>query len=512
MTFVRLLASAWSIIALACLAPGAVAQPWPLSDLEARIQAVVSDTAFVDAFWGIHIVDLETGEVLYGQNEGNNFLPASTMKLLTTAAALDALGPDFRYTTTLYAYGRRSGSALSGHLVVRGSGDPTISDRRFVPHFPIDGDSRRVFRQWADSLRAHGITRIDGHIIADDSYFDDELLGRGWAWDDEPTHFAAQISAVSFNEGRLSLTVTGTTLGQRGTVRIEPETDLVFVANRSTTARTSESIIRRQQGGNTIWVESRVPPGQSITRLVSVHHPARYFAHVFRDVLRGEGLAVEGDPVIIAEWWRGLDAAALAPVATHRSPPLSELAAVTNKISQNLYAEHLLRTVGAELCPQARVRATAAGRDGARVRCGSAEAGLLAARDLFERAGMRVDRMRLVDGSGMSHYNMLAPVDLTALLQYMWTHTDPETRAAFIGSLAVGGVDGTLRQRFTAGPARQRVFAKTGTITGARNLAGYVTTASGSTIGFAILSNLFGTSTARVTRAQDEIVQIIARL
>ncbi len=490
---------------------GAVAQP-SARGLETTISTILADTSLADGFWGIHVVDLESGAELFSMNAGHNYIPASNMKVLTTAAVLDALGPDYRYTTRLYASGDIRGSTLDGHLVIRGTGDPTISDRRFTTHYPTDGDAFEVFRQWSDSLKAQGITSVTGHVIGDASYFDDELLGAGWAWDDEPTPFAAQISALSFNEGRLSISATGTSLGSRARVRVEPDNDFVYVVNRSqTVASGARHQIRRDQGGNTIWFESEVPRGQTVSRTVSVHNPTRYFVHSLRALLRDEGITVSGDPVIGEDWWQGLDYGQMRSIATHTSPPMSELISVTNKVSQNLYAEHLLRTLGAERCATARRRATERRRDPDRVRCGSSEAGILASEPLFERAGMRVDRMRLRDGSGMSPYNMLSPLDLTALLQYMWNHPDASIRQAFVESMAIGGVDGTLRRRFSQSPANGSVFAKTGTVTGARNLAGYATTASGRPVAFAVLTNLFGTSTGRVTRAQDEIVEAIVR-
>lgn len=479
--------------------------------LARAIDRVLADEDLLDSFWGIHVVDVATGETVYGRNEIKNFIPASTMKLLTTAAALDALGPDFRYLTELFIDGDRVGNRLDGNLVIRGTGDPTISDRVFTRHYPTSGDPHSLFRQWADSLRIAGVTFVDGHVIGDDRYFDDDLLGRGWAWDDEPTPFAAQITALSFNEGRLNLTVSGTAPGRRADVRVDPATDYIYVVNRSETVTGGgRNRVRRDQGGNTVWLETEVPAGQTVTHTISVHNPTRYFAHSLRDVFRASGVNVEGDAVIVADWWRGLDYTGMRRVATYQSPPMTELVAVTNKISQNLYAEHLLRTVGAERCDAARRRAAENRQSPVNIRCGSADAGLLAAEPLFERAGMRVDRMRLVDGSGMSHYNMLAPVDLTALLTYMWRHDDERVRAAYVESLAVGGEDGTLRRRFTSGAASGRVFAKTGTVTGARNLAGYITTPSGKTYAFAVMSNLFGTSTGRITRAQDAILETIA--
>lgn len=501
------------VLALLLLGPAARTQPTTATPeaLAAAIDAVLADPDLADAFWGIHVVDLATGQTLVARYEGHNFIPASNQKLLTTAAVLDALGPEYRYVTTLYLDGTRRGTVLDGHLVVRGSGDPTISDRRFTRHFPTDGDPLAVFRAWADSLRARGVLAVTGHVVGDPSVFDGPLLGPGWAWDDEPSPFAAQIAGLSFNEGRLTVTASAEA-GARARLRVSPATDYVLLLNRTaTTPDAPPFAVRRDPGSNVLHVEGLVPRGTSLTRRVSVHDPARFFVHVFRETLLAQGLAVEGEPLLVDDGPYRPAYAALERAATHTSPPLRDLAALTNKESQNLVAEHLLRTLGAERCAEARARAAGRGDDPRRVACGSTEAGLLAAEPLFERAGLRVDRMRLRDGSGMSPYNMVAPRDLTALLAYMWHHPDPAVRRAFVASLAVGGEDGTLRGRFGQGLARGNVRAKTGTVTGARNLAGYVTTASGRPLAFAVLTNLHGTTTRRVTEAQDRIVEALAR-
>lgn len=490
---------------LALVAAPASAQRAP-DALAAAIDAVLDRPHFDDAHWGVHVVDLETGETLYARNAQKNFIPASVQKLLTTAAALDALGPDFRYTTTLWASGPVRDGTLDGHLFVQGSGDPTIGDRRFEAGYPTDADPTALFRAWADSLRAAGITAVTDHVIGDDDVFDDTELGNGWAWDDVPSRFAAEISGLSFNEGRITVTARGTRPGRRADLSWDPlDTDYVYFINRTTTvgARAgAERELRRERGGNTFWIEHEVPAGQSVRQTVSVHNPTRYFVHVLRDVLRDEGIAIDGDPVDIDDWREKPDYRRLRRIATHTSPTLAEIVALANKESQNLYAEHLLKTLGALRCPPDRP---------ARMDCGSAAAGLRAARGLFERAGMEVENLRARDGSGMSPYNMVAPEDVTALLRAMWIHPDPAVTDAFIASLAVAGEDGTVRGRMRAGMTRGNVYAKTGTVTGAKNLAGYVTTAGGSTLAFALLCNNFGTSTRNVVRAQDEIAELLAR-
>ncbi len=482
-----------------------LAAPAQAQDWQAQLDALLDDPDFADAHWGVHVLDLATGETLYARNAQKNFIPASVMKLFSTAAALDGLGPDFRYTTTLYLDGEVRDGTLTGHLVVRGSGDPTISDRRFEKNYPRDGDAAALFRAWADSLKARGVTFVSDHVIGDDDVFDDTELGNGWAWDDEPSPYAAEISGLSFNEGRVTVTATGTRVGRRANLRIDGGTDYVYFINRTETVGRRAGAnreVRRERGGNTFWIESEVPQGRSLSHTVSVHNPTRYFAHVLRETLVAEGVYVDGDPVDLDDWLDKPNYRRLVPVATHTSRPLREIVALTNKESQNLYAEHLLKTLGAVRCPAERPEA---------MDCGSAWAGLRAARPLFERAGLDLETMRLRDGSGMSPYNAVAPEDVTALLRTMWVHPDPAVTEAYFGSFAVGGEDGTLERRFRQGPARRNVRAKTGTVTGAKNLAGVVTTAGGTPLAFALLANNFGTTSSRVVRAQDALVEVLAR-
>ncbi len=492
------------LVLLLCLPGLARAQSGPEA-LAAAIGAVIDAPDFDDALWGVHVLDLDSGATLYARNAQKNFIPASVQKLFSTAAALDGLGPDFRYTTTLYLDGAVRDSVLEGNLVVRGSGDPSIGGRLFEEDYPTDRDPTALFRAWADSLRALGITYVTDHVIGDDDVFDDTELGNGWAWDDVPSVYAAEIGGLSFNEGRIVVTAEGTSPGRAATLSWEPaDTDYVYFINNTETVTAREGRdreVRRERGGNVFWIESEVPSGQRLRHSLSVHNPTRYFAHVLRGTLRAEGVYVDGDPVDIDDWRQKPDYARLMPVASHTSRPLADLAALTNKESQNLYAEHLLKTLGAQRCPPDRPDD---------VDCGSAEAGLLAAAPLFERAGLDLERMRLRDGSGMTPYNMVSPEDATALLRTMWIHPDPAVTDAFVNSLAVGGEDGTLERRMRRGRARGNVRAKTGTVTGAKNLSGYVAAADGRTLAFALLVNNFGTSSRRVVRAQDAIVEVLA--
>ncbi|HUF08373.1 MAG TPA: D-alanyl-D-alanine carboxypeptidase/D-alanyl-D-alanine-endopeptidase, partial [Rhodothermales bacterium] len=184
--------------------------------LQTSVDRLLDVPQFENATWGVQVVNLVSGEVLYERNARKSFVPASNMKLYTSAAALSQLGPGFTYETRLYAFGRVVDSVLYGHLVVRGSGDPTIGGRY------NDGDLTATFRDWADSLRDHGIARINGDIIGDDDVFDDVGLGVGWNWDDETYWYSAEVGGLVFNDNCVDVTITGTSPGRAGEVTWAP--------------------------------------------------------------------------------------------------------------------------------------------------------------------------------------------------------------------------------------------------------------------------------------------------
>ncbi len=462
-------------------------------DLASEIRGLLADSALSNAWWGILIADLETGDEVYALNAGHSFIPASNTKLYTTAAVLDQLGPAFRYETVVYADGPVRDGVLEGNLIVRGAGDPVIGGRF------NDGDRTEVFRAWADSLKAAGITRIRGDLIGDDDLFDDTPLGTGWSWDDEPYWYAAEVSGLSFNDNCVDVTLESTTPGAPARLTWEPfQTDYVRIENRSYTLPADSALVEgyeRARGSNLIRLRSRVPQGQQDTESLSVSNPTLFFVHVLRQTLLRAGIAVDGRPVDVDDLSirPRYDLPMVHRLASHTSPTMAEIVAVTNKESQNLYAEQLLRTLGA-------LRPVPA------VGPGSAERGIAAAMATFVQAGIDTTRLQLVDGSGMSRINLVTPAMTMALLRYMWHHPDEATRTAFWDSLPVGGADGTLEHRYTTDGMHGLVHAKTGTMSNASTLSGYVRSASGIPYAFVLMSNHYTVKTRIVREVQDAIV------
>jgi D-alanyl-D-alanine carboxypeptidase/D-alanyl-D-alanine-endopeptidase (penicillin-binding protein 4) len=493
--------AAW--LPLTAIAQAPYSESAATTELTETITNTLETDPFEGAFWGVQIVNLRSGTVLYSQNATNNFVPASNVKLLTTAAALDQLGPDYRYRTRVYADGPIEDGTLKGNLIVRGAGDPTIGG-----HEQRD-DPTQIFRQWADSLKALGITHISGNVIGDDSRMDETPLGHGWSWSDITYAYAAEIGALVFNENTVDLRVQGRDVGQPADISWEPfRTDYVTVLNRSRTIpwrAEDDEEYQRTVGTNTIHVTTKVHPNREETESITITNPTLYFAHVLREVLLREGISVDGAAADLDETASPVryDSEAVRPVASYTSKPLAQIARTLNHESQNLYAEQLLRTLALEVPPETKEDLAP----------GSSALGVEAVRKTLAAAEVDTSRIQLVDGSGLSRQNLVQPQSIVRLLQFMWTHRNPAASSAFYDSLPKGGEEGTLEYRFQGNaPARSNVRAKTGTLSNTSSLSGYVTSERGTPLAFSVFCNHHLAEGDQVRSAQDVIVNALARL
>jgi serine-type D-Ala-D-Ala carboxypeptidase/endopeptidase (penicillin-binding protein 4) len=465
--------------------------------LAGNISELLNHDDFQNSLWGISIRDAETGAAIFSRDALKSFMPASNTKLYTTATALHYLGPDYRYRTGLYTDGHVKDGVLHGNLIVRGSGDPVIGGR-------FNGNDRtELFRQWADTLRSAGIHHIRGDIIGDGTIFDSPPLGNSWSWDYLTYWYAAEHGGLGFNDNCVDALIIGTVAGRPAEIIIEPHnTSYVEIINHTLTVHADSSrriSYDRPFGTNRITIGNHVAEGDTIRYSLSVPDPARFFVHVMRETLMLEGIPVHGRPVDVTSMSLRPDYDRLTLITTHESPPLADIIRVINVVSQNMYAENTLMTVGALFPP-----------DNSDER-NSHQKGLMRQLDFLGLAGVDTSRVALVDGSGLSRRNLVTPHMTTSLLRYMWNLPDGPQRETFMSSLPVGGDSaGTLRTLFRSGPASLNVRAKTGTIGGARALSGYVDGADGRTYAFSIMSNNHLVSTGRVNRVIEEIVQMMA--
>ncbi|WP_092346719.1 D-alanyl-D-alanine carboxypeptidase/D-alanyl-D-alanine-endopeptidase [Candidatus Chrysopegis kryptomonas] len=452
-----------------------------LNQLRSELDDIFNNPSFSNAYWGVVIQSLETGEYFYRLNEHKSFIPASNMKLFTTAVALLKLGPDFKYRTNLYTDGEIKDGILYGNLFVRGTGDPTISGRF------TNGDVIKTFKDWADSLIKLGIKEINGDIIGDDNYFDDQYMGTGWSWDDETYWYSAHISALSFNDNCVDLEIIpGKKIGEPALVKITPETKYVKINNFVTTVH-PDSVTQidffRAPGTNVINVFGKISlRSKTYKESISVHNPTLYTVTVLKEVLESKGIKVNGNAVDIDDSQLNPDYETMKVLASYESPPLSEIIKVINKRSQNFYAEQVFRTLGKIFGGE-----------------GSTQKSVEVIKNTLSQIGIPPDAISIYDGSGLSRLNLVTPFQILTLLNYMYRH---EYFSYFYESLPIAGVDGTLETRMRKTKAQGNVRAKTGYVQYARSLSGYVKTKDDEMLAFVMMTNnyLVPTSVANITQ------------
>jgi len=461
-------------------------QPFVLSNAPAdvelgrKIDRVIESGNLTTARWGIFVMSVRDGRVLYARDAALPFIPASNMKLYPTSVALDLLGADYRWRTSVYAASAPDkDGAVNGDLTLYGRGAPDLD---------FGTKDKSSLAKLADELYRRGVRRVRGKVIGDESYFRGEPLGDGWLWNDVQWYFGAEVSALTIGGNEIGLTIIPSAkTGEPATLKLEPETDYVRLLNETQTVergKPSTIGINRGLSDNVIRVWGDFPLGGSGFRArLSVHKPALWAAQLFREALRARGIAVEGEAETrdargIKENER-LDAQRAVELASVTSKSLGEVARETNKKSLNLEAELILRTVGKER------GASAPDKDPRKMLTrGDDEAGLAVIRRWLERAGVNTNQLALHDGSGLSRLDLVTPEATARLLATM---TRSSAATAFRETLPIAGRDGTLNSRLRA--ASGRIYAKTGLLTYTNSLSGYAVTDKGEILAFSIICN-----------------------
>jgi D-alanyl-D-alanine carboxypeptidase/D-alanyl-D-alanine-endopeptidase (penicillin-binding protein 4) len=484
----------WLLVAAALLAPAGFAgrdgNPTSLETIKTKVAQFLKRPGIRSANWGIEIYDPSSGSIVLEINSDKTFQPASVLKVVTTAAALEKLGPGFVFRTGIYTNGTiLPDGTLSGDLILVGHGDPNLMD---LSKELLD---RSGLQELAERLKALGIKKIQGNVIGDDGYFEFTTRSKGWATQDLRTIYGAPISALSINSNACVVHVRATKLNRLAQVSLEPQTSYYQIRNLAVTGRAGARRTVRASvvpGTTRIVISGVIPASQSFSQDIVIERPAEATAAMFREELRRCGIAANGSirvyhrddlsPEARRRW---------VPLAEHMSPPLIAALRIINKRSLNLHAEMLLRVLGAEF--------GGAGTD---------DAGLRVVKSFLEDAGIWDDeRISISDGSGLSRENLVTPRFQTSLLAFLSTRPYFDL---FLDTLAISATDGTLRNRLAAVPGV--IHAKTGTLGDVAALSGYMTTKSGRNLIFSIFANRVRGSYDRVRQTIDEICALFVNL
>src|SRR6266700_804982 len=452
-----------------------------------RAEALLGTMPTNKGEWGLLIVDAESGETLYEQNADKYFVPASNMKLFSTAMALAKLGPEYRFRTTLETQGTISSEGvLNGDLALVGRGDPNLSNGKFPYELKeeFDGPPEKALAELADALVAKGVKEISGDVIGDDSYFPRERYPNGWEIDDIVWEYGAAISAIVVDDNTVALTLTpGEHAGDPVQAAVTPATPDFTVQNDVTTSAAdvkSDLTLTREPGSNLVVVKGSLPARSAPRKLVlAVEEPAQHAAASLKRLLEERGVKVSG--AAKARHDRAEPGGDPAVLAEHVSVPLVDAVKLINKISQNLHAEMLLRTVtrqsGVWATPDDLMKPPA---------------------DFYASAGIAAGDVIQTDASGLSRHDLVTPRALVALLSF--AQKQPWF-VSYYASLPVAGTDGTLEDRMKNTPAAGRIHAKTGSVEHVRTLSGFAETPGGRRLIFSFLSNNQGGKNHEATDA-----------
>jgi D-alanyl-D-alanine carboxypeptidase/D-alanyl-D-alanine-endopeptidase (penicillin-binding protein 4) len=453
--------------------PNAASPRYAPSSLADGIDAYLAQPRFAHAQWGIDVVSLDSGAMLYQRNADALFLPASNAKLYTAALALQTLSTDARFSTALYATGApRADGTLAGDLILYGGGDPSLGDADVSP-------------DWADALAAalanRGIRRVRGDLIADDTLFAGPLFGGGWEALDLQAAYGAQSGALGAQDNVVHVKVARQ--GARCcTVAVDPRDSGMRVANM--TGGAAPLALYRPPGSDTLYMigSLRADVPRRTYRL-SVPDGALFAANLLREALAEHGIALDGK-VRVLHWPETDDALTDQPaeIASIASPPLSQLLVHMLKHSDNRYAQMLLQQVG--------VRTARAGICADRIEPPqtSADWGLCAMRAFLARVGIDNGEASFGDGAGLSRHDLVTPAATVKLLA--WIARQPFANV-LRDALPVAGIDGTLQYRMRDDAATDNVQAKTGTLSHVYTLSGYVTDAAGERLAFSLMLNRY---------------------
>jgi len=455
---------------------------------ERSFETFLSDSAMMHASVSLCVADADNGEVVMEYNSGKCLIPASIMKLITSAVAIELLGPQYTFKTIIGYTGslnKRSGK-LTGNIVIQGGGDPALGSEYFSDYY------QDFLNSWVTEIKKLGIRKIDGRVITDDSYYDFLPVPARWLWEDAGNYYGAGAYGLSVFDNTYEIHLkTSSDSTQMVINEIVPKECRYEFSNWLIAAGTSdEGYVFAAPYSTNGWLAGTVPANmEDFVLKASIADPPSLIAKMMNEKLEAAGITLSEDPTTIRLEQKSLSEK-VVPIAETVSPPLSEIVEVLNHESINLYAEHLIKELGKKYKNN-----------------GSTSAGVEVVKDFLQDAGIKTDGMFIEDGSGLSPLNAINSGELVNLLIYMKNLGKyfPE----YYSSLPEAGKEGTLRYYFRDPVFNSRFRAKSGSMTRVRSFAGYFTTVSGKQMIISIIINNYTGPSKNIISGIEEIIKEI---
>ncbi len=454
-----------------------------INELKEKIDSIYTNEYLNNSIMSVNVYDLTSGQKLYSKNENTLLSPASNLKILTTSTGLLFLGPNYKFRTTFAYTGEILNGTLYGDLFVKGGCDPKFSfqDLKIA----------------AKEIKKAGIKEITGNIYGDVSMMDSLFWGNGWMWDDDPSTDAPYLTPLDIDANSINIVVKGTKTGEKANVELIPPDNFIKICNQSVTVPSdspSTLYVNRDwiHRKNDIYVSGNVklivPDSLTDTTSINVYSPENYFLSLFKEQLENQGIAADGNNYLAKT-------PEYAKTLYVKERDLENIIVTTNKISYNLGAEMIFYTLAEKY-----YGSPAHWRNGVKM-----------VDSLISIAGLDPTGYHIVDGSGVSHYNLVSTGLILTVLKKLYI-SYPDLFKVFYSSLPIAGVDGSLEDRMTGASTKNNVHAKTGSLSGASSLSGYLHSANGHLIAFSIIINNFPGSSKPARMIEDKICEDMSNL
>ncbi|TNF45707.1 MAG: D-alanyl-D-alanine carboxypeptidase/D-alanyl-D-alanine-endopeptidase [Bacteroidetes bacterium] len=456
------------------------------NDFRTELQKILQQPEYQNATVGIQIVDLETEKSLFELNADKLMIPASTLKIITSATALEILGADYRFQTKIgYTGELLQTNELNGDLVVLGGGDPTLGSEYFN-QFESCRDFEKV---WIQKIKAFGIHKIAGDIVLDGSVYDSEKIPPTWIWGDIGNYYGAGASALTCYDNLFRITFKSPKEAGEKTeiISAAPEIEGLEIVNEVVSSDDNRDLayVFGSPLDKKRVIRGTIPKDRkAFTIKAAVHHPEELLAEALLNQLTKEGIFISGQVK-----FKPVDKKQFKTIYIHESPKLADLIKVVNHESVNLFAEHLLLQIAAE-------------KNG----LGNREEGIKLVREFWSDKGINLENLFMEDGSGLSHFNAISPGQINAILIFMWNKS--ANRDVFINSLPVPG-KGTLKSFKNEFFLNNALRAKSGSMTRVRCYSGYLQTDPEKEIAFTVMFNHFSGTHSNLIKEIENLLLTI---